>query len=112
MGLYTGALRGCVDLLRRPLSLGPCAALELGAATGRGTHVREGATAVALWGAALAGVRLGLPSRAIRAFSPQILLALGVPWARPSFEVDGYGRVFRASPWVARFAIGMNLDFW
>ena len=112
MGLFSGALRSCVDLLREPVRLGPCAAVELGAATGRGTHVREGTTAVGLWALGLGGVALGLPVREGRAFSPQLLAALGVPWARPSFEVDGYGRVFRAAPWVARISIVVQRDFW
>jgi hypothetical protein len=86
--------------------------VELGAATGRGTHVREGTTAVGLWAAAMAGIKLGMPPRESRAFSPELLVALGVPWARPSFEVDGYGRVFRASPWVARVSIVVYRDFW
>jgi hypothetical protein len=86
-------------------------ALELGAATGRGTAVRDATTTVGLWAAALAGVSLGLPAREGRVLTPRLGLAVGVPWARPSFEVDGYGRVFRASSWVARLSIALRHDF-
>jgi hypothetical protein len=52
---------GCADLLGRAITLSACAAVELGRSIGRGRQLSESVRAGALHGAALLGLRLGLP---------------------------------------------------
>ena len=106
-GLFTGALRGCFDVLlfaADALRAGPCLAFEAGLATGRGLDISEPGTDRDLWAAALGGVSL----RHVGSSPVQLglLVELGVPLHRLIWEIDDFAEVFRAAPVVGRLSLG------
>jgi hypothetical protein len=111
IGLYTAGLRGCfegLDIPSLPLRAGVCAGAELGYTTGRGIDIRYPTRSGGLWGAALVGLTL----REIASpLSPWLSVDVGAPYPRPTYEIEGFGPVFRSSPVIMRAAIGMAWIF-
>ena len=56
MGLYVGALRGCLERAWGRVMVGPCLGVELGAAWGRGLDVERPRRVAGLWSAGWLGV--------------------------------------------------------
>ena len=91
------------------LELGPAALLEAGVMVGEGHGVTDPGLGRALWFALGVGLeaRLGLlPWLRLRA-----ALELALPLLRPSFVLLGVGPVHRASPAIARVALGLELAY-
>lgn len=111
-GLYTGGLRGCLDLLRSgdgAFNLGPCAGAEAGMTTGTGIGLSRAPQRRNFWGAGL----LGLSVRYLGA-SPLwlgMLAEVGVPFHRAAWQIDDFGTVFQASPIVQRGSLGVGWLF-
>jgi hypothetical protein len=110
--LYTGALRGCLDLLQAaggPFNVGPCAGAELGAMVGRGFGLAERRTRSVFWGAGL----LGISGRYLGAAPLWIglLIEVGLPLHRAAWQVDDVGTVFQVSPLVGRASLGVGWQF-
>jgi hypothetical protein len=108
IGLYSGALRGCQELPWGGLRLGPCIGVELGVARGEGLAVSRPREVWGLWSAGWLG--LSLRPNETRRFVPAVRVEVGTPFERPSFEVNGYGQVFRAAPWQLRASLALHLD--
>lgn len=110
LGLWTGALSGCVTPLGAhdaPLSMSACAGWELGRLWGEGVNVPEPRADGALWSAprvdlgaslafAVTGLRLGA------------LLTLAVPLVRDDFVLRELGAVHRPGAVVGRAALGLE----
>jgi hypothetical protein len=111
IGLYTGNLRGCLDvfaLASAGLNIGGCAAAELGVITGSGVDLRNPASSSGLWAAALVGIELRPIAGTLR---PYVLLEGGVPFVRPTFEIDGFGAVFQPFPVFGRATVAVAWIF-
>ncbi|MDB4990465.1 MAG: hypothetical protein JWN04_5643 [Myxococcaceae bacterium] len=104
-GLATGAVRACYALTERWLAA--CSALELGRESGRATHAARTKEAHGLWAAALFGLALALPTPHL---SPIATLELGVPFQRPSFDVDRAGPVFQARTMIVRASLQLAFE--
>jgi hypothetical protein len=112
IGLYTGALRGCIDLLsvaQRELALGTCAATEMGLSTGQPMGISDGRAQQGLWSAGW----LGVFARSTIYGPLQVELAaeIGAALHRPRYAIDDFGLVFRASPAIARFGLAVGWLF-
>jgi hypothetical protein len=108
-GLVTGSGRVCYLAGERALvggmGVGPCAALELGSARGRGAGFAHGEATQGLWVAGLAGVMLGLGP--FGRLAPAAQLELGVALRRPRFRIDDLGTVHQADVLLMRGALGL-----
>jgi hypothetical protein len=112
VSLYTGVLRGCLDLLgarEEPRALGGCAAIEAGLSRGAPRSISDGQASSGFWLASFLGVdarqRLAGPLHA------RLLLEVGLPVLRPSYEIAPFGRVFHASAVLGRFGISAFVLF-
>jgi hypothetical protein len=107
--LAAGQLRGCAFPLASRLSLGPCAAVEVGVLRGRSRGVTNPGSNRTPW----AAVQLGLLARLrlARIVSLRLQAAVGIPLTRPSFEIAGIGPVFEPSGATARGAAGLEVHF-
>lgn len=110
--LYTAALSGCVDVLGardRARALGACAWLEAGLSSAEPRGLSDGRAQRGVW---LAGL-LGLDARHALAgpLHARLHAEVGAPFVRPSYEIDGFGRVFRASPLLGRAGISLLVLF-
>lgn len=108
IGLYSGSLRGCLDLSWGHLLAGPCVAVELGVTKGKGLDVSHPREVSGLWSAGWLG--FALRPRTREGFVPAARVELGTPFERPSFEVNGYGQVFRADVWLLRASLAFRRD--
>jgi hypothetical protein len=110
--LYTGALRGCMDLLPAKLrawELGPCAGGEVGATSGTGVGLSTRNTERVFWGAGLFGLSLRYLGASPLALG--MLAELGVPVHRAEWQIDNFRTVFEASAVVGRTALGVSWLF-
>jgi len=112
IGLYTSALRGCLDLVsaaQRELAFGTCLTAEAGLSTGRALGISDGRAQQGLWSAGLLGLfaRKALPGP----LQLELLAEVGAPLHRPSYGIDGFGLIFRASSFIARFGLGVGWLF-
>lgn len=107
--LLAGWAGTCRSLLRSPLALGPCVALEVGRLHAAGFGVSEPGQAERPWVAASAGAllvwapygRLGLTLRA----------DLVVPLTRPTFVIEDLGPVHRPGDVAGRASLGLEYAF-
>ncbi len=108
IGLYSGALRGCLDLVQTPgrgFCLAPCLAAEAGLSTGIGFNLTHPERSHSPWVAGLAG--LAVRQRASGLFL-WALLEAGLAIRRPIYAIDGFERpVFQASPVLGRVSLGV-----
>jgi hypothetical protein len=112
IGLYTASLRGCVAavrLLERRLALEPCVRVEGGLASGSGFGIAEPVTSHNPWGAAFVG--LSLRQLSAESLGGWLLVEGGVPFLRPNYVIEDFGRVFRAGPVLARVSLGLAWSF-
>jgi hypothetical protein len=111
IALYAGGFRGCWDALAGSTGLraGPCLAAELGFASGRGINIRNPETSRTLWGAALLGASVRQIGESGLSWGAS--LEIGLPFRRATYEIEGYGDVFRASPVIGRLSITMAWIF-
>jgi hypothetical protein len=112
IGLYAAALSGCLDALGsrdQERALGACAVVEAGLSSGTPQGVSDGQPKDGLW---LAGL-LGVDGRQqlIGPLHLRLYAEIGIPILRPSYELDAFGRVFRASPVLGRFGISAFVLF-
>lgn len=110
--LYTGALRGCVDLLpaERPgVKLGPCAGAEVGMTSGSGVGLSTGKTRRVFWGAGLFGLSLRYLGFLPLAFG--MVAELGVPMHRAAWQIDDVGTVFQPTVVIGRASLGVSWQF-
>jgi hypothetical protein len=112
VALYTGALTGCLDLVGsrdQPRALGTCAAIEGGLSRGTPLNISGGRASSAFWLAGFVGIdarqRIAGPAHV------RLLAEVGLPVLRPSYEIEPFGRVFRASPVLGRFGISAFVLF-
>lgn len=110
--LYTGAARGCMDLLGLGGAgprFGPCLSAELGGMIGAGTGLAHRESENILWIAGLAGAYLRL------IFAPPVMGTLhfdvGVPFRRPAWQIAELGPVFQPDPVVWRLLLGLGWSF-
>lgn len=110
--LYTGAARGCVDLLGMPADgprFGPCVSAELGGMIGSGTGLAHRESENILWIAGFAGAYLRF------ILAPPVMGTLhvdvGVPFRRPAWQIAELGPVFRPDPVVWRLLLGLGWSF-
>lgn len=110
--LLTAAINGCYDLLGTrdtQRALGGCAALEAGLSQGQARSISDGRTSQGLWLASFAG--LDVRQRVLGPLHLRLLAEVGLPILRPSYEIAQFGRVFRASPVLARFGFSAFVLF-
>lgn len=111
--LYTGALRGCFDLLSaqgRAWSLGPCAGAEAGMTSGNGIGFKGHSSAHEPWGAGLFGLSLRYLGALPLALG--IRAELGLPVYRPAWQIDNFGTViFQPSALVGRASLDVSWQF-
>jgi hypothetical protein len=110
--LYTGALRGCIDLLPvaiPTLRLGPCAGAELGMTTGSGVGLSAPNRQQELWAAGLFG--FSLRYLGVWPFALGLLTELGVPIRRPTWQIDNFRTVFEPSLVIGRASLGVSWQF-
>lgn len=108
---FVGACRNILPLLTQTthFELSPCAAFEVGRLHATGVGVETVGEGAALWSAARAGVlfvwapiqRVGLDVR----------LEAAVPFARPTFVIEGLGAVHRSAPVAGRASVGVEVRF-
>jgi hypothetical protein len=110
-GLFTAALRGCVDAIpgSGAVQLGPCLGGEAGLATGRGEDISDPETNEHLWAAALLGLSLRHAGPSNLHLS--LLVEAGVPLRRPPWGIDEFPDVFRASPVLGRASLTLAWRF-
>jgi hypothetical protein len=112
IGLYAAALSGCFDALGsrdQERALGACAVVEAGLSSGAPQGVSDGQPRNGLW---LSGL-LGVDGRqhVIGPLHLRLHAEVGIPILRPSYELEPFGRVFRASPVLGRFGISAFVLF-
>lgn len=111
--ILAGGLRGCADLLLAAPSggfaFGPCAAVESGATIGQGFGLAVHRVRAEYWGAGM----LGLSARYASAspLSLDLLAEVGLPWHRPTWQVDDVGPVFRPRAFFGRISFGVGWTF-
>lgn len=107
--LLAVAARGCADVLRGDVEVGPCAELEIGRMTGEGFGVSSPGAGESLWVAAGGGARVALP------IGEHVALRLDVgaraPMVRPTFVLENVGPVHQAGAIEGRAALGAELRF-
>ncbi len=110
VGLVTGSAGACWSFLRTGhVDLGPCLAFEVGRLRADGFGATSSGSGSALWSALQAG--------GLFAWSPISRLAAvfrldaAVPFARPTFVIDGLGAVYRSAPVVGRATLAVEVRF-
>lgn len=106
IGLFTAELSGCFDpiAIEHPaLGFGACVGAEAGVMRGRGVDLAYPETTAGFWSAARAGIVVRAKDGALR---PWLSVDAGVAIARPVFDIDDFGKVFRAAPVSARATLG------
>jgi hypothetical protein len=112
VGLYSGAIHGCFDLvgsIDTGLDVGPCAGAELGASTGQGVGIARPLHPSGLWAALLAGVTVR--GSASPGFFWWFSAEAGLSIRRPVYAVAGLGPIFQASPVIGRASLGVGWRF-
>jgi len=108
VGLVAGSAGACWSFLRRgPFELGPCLAFELGRLHADGFGATSQGSGSALW-SALQGGGLFTWSPVARVAALARLDA-AVPFARPTFVIDGLGAVYRSGEVVGRATLGVEV---
>ena len=110
VGLATGSAGGCWSFLGPGrFELGPCVAFELGRLHAEGFGVTSQGSGSALWSALQGG---GLFAwSAVSRLAVVARLDAAVPFARPTFVLEGLGAAFRTSPVVGRATLGLEVRF-
>jgi hypothetical protein len=109
---YTGALRGCIDLLAAvdaTFALGPCAGAEAGATLGRGSNLAISHTRQVFWAAGLVGLSVRYLGAA--PLWVGLLGELGRPLHRPAWRGEDFGTVFQPKPLIGRIGLGVGWLF-
>ncbi len=110
VGLALGWAGACWLALRSTkVQIGPCLGQELGRLHADGFGVTSTGSGSALWSALRAGGLLAWSP--VPRIAGVIRLDAAVPFARPTFTVDGLGAVFRSSPVVGRATTGVEVRF-
>jgi hypothetical protein len=112
IALYAGAITTCYDILGardEQRALGACAAFEAGLSSGRPRLISDGREATGFWLAGFAGI--DARQRVVGPLHLRLLAEIGLPVVRPYYEIDPFGRVFRASPVLGRFGISAFVLF-
>lgn len=107
--LIAGWAGTCRYLLRRPIALGPCVAVEVGRMRAAAFGVTTPGEAEEPWAAASAGGILVWSPLSRLGFVFRIDAA--VPIVRHTFVIEGLGRVHEPSVVAARAAAGLELAF-
>jgi hypothetical protein len=110
VGLAVGSADACWSFLRAAqIELGPCLGFELGSLHADGFGASSTSSGSALWSAIQGGGLLAWSpvSRVAALFR----LDAAVPFARPTFVIDGLGSVYRSSPVVGRATLGVEVRF-
>lgn len=112
IGLYSGALRTCLDAAHafdRTFTLAPCLAIEAGLSTGEARGISDGQSRRGLWTAGL----IGFSARQLfaDALFLELLAEIGAALHRPRYQIDGFGGVFQASPVIGRTALSAGWIF-
>lgn len=107
VGLWAGHSKGCFAFLPGSTALEGCLGAAAGRASGRGQGIQNPSSAGASYVALLPGATLRSRVGPLPAS-----LGLDVPVAlvRPAFEIDGYGRIYRASPVALRATLGVDFS--
>jgi len=108
VGLVAGSADVCWSFLRPgQLELGPCLAFELGSLHADGFGVTSQGSGSALWSALKAGGLLAWSP--VSRFAGVLRLDAGVPFARPTFTIEGLGPVFQSAVVVGRATLGVEV---
>jgi hypothetical protein len=107
--LIAGWAGTCRSLLRRPVSLGPCVALEVGRLHAAGFGVSEPGEGERPWAAASAGGLLVWSPLGRLGFALRVDLV--VPLTRPTFVIEDLGPVHRPGDVAGRASIGLEYAF-
>ncbi len=106
--LWTGGVRGCVELTTgAPLLLG-CLAGELGRSSGSGFGIATPRSSSAWWGAVIPGLALRTGPRKVPV---HIGLEAPIPVVQPVYDIEPYGELFRPSRVVVRLSLGVDWVF-
>jgi hypothetical protein len=112
IGLYTASISGCYDVLGardEARALGGCALLEGGLSQGESHAISNSGSSQGLWLAGFTG--LDVRQRVVGPLQLRLFAGVGLPILRPAYEIDPFGRVFRASPVLGRFGISAFVLF-
>jgi len=115
IGLISGGLQGCYDMLRGvspDFALAPCLGGEVGSSAGQaqGRELENPRSRGALWVAVLAS--LTLRQRTASSVGWWFSAGAGVPVIRPNFVIKDFPQpVFQAAPVVGRASIGLTWSF-
>lgn len=109
ISLYSGALRGCWTALDLGAGdVAACLTAEAGLMTGRGVNLLIPESSHGFWMAGLAGFVLRSRLGPLR---PWISVDAGTPFVRPTFEIEGFGDVFRSSSLIGRASFAVAWIF-
>ncbi|MCK6592040.1 MAG: hypothetical protein L6Q76_31190 [Polyangiaceae bacterium] len=111
--ILAGEFGACAALLRKPIEIAPCAAVEIGRIAAEGFGVPNARTGASVWGALKGGStivwrpfetqpswsRIGLTTR----------IELVIPLVRPRFVIEGTGPVHTPAAVAGRGALGIEI---
>jgi len=112
VGLYNATVTGCFDLLGTrddARALGLCAAIEAGLSQGQPRQISDGRSSAGLWLAGFVGI--DVRQRVLGPLQLGLFAQAGLPVLRPAYEIEPFGRVFRASPVLGRLGISAFVLF-
>lgn len=105
-GMWVAGATGCWTALPGSQSVAACVGLEGGVMSAEGVGLTQPRQASGGWFAGTVGLRLVPRSSATRAW---LALDVGAPLLRPTFIVEGFGEVHRASLPLVRLGLGVFL---
>jgi len=108
--VFSAGLRTCVSV-GGTVSVGPCAAFELGSLRAQSFDVSSPSSGSALAANGFLGALARLPLGKNRAFALRALLEIGAAFERPQFVLDGVGFVHQPAPLLGRGTVGAELRF-
>lgn len=110
VGLVAGSAGACWNVLRPgKLEVGPCLSFELGRLHAEGFGATTQGSGSALWSALQGGGLLAWAP--VSWIAGVVRLDAAVPFARPTFVIEGLAPVFRSAPVVGRGTLGVEVRF-